>query len=97
MFGRTKIRGRGVLVLLLRNEGKFWCKAPCRCFLVDGCRYFLVGDAVSQFGYGHMLHPLPREEQCRQGRKEDTTQKKRQCATVLCLRVNQLLQLGRIC
>ena len=23
------------LVLLLRNEGKFWYEAPCYCFLVD--------------------------------------------------------------
>ena len=29
--------GGGILALLLRNEGKFWYKAPCCCILVDGC------------------------------------------------------------
>ena len=38
----AKIGGGGDLVLLLRNEGKIWCKAPCCCILVDGCRHFLV-------------------------------------------------------
>ena len=36
-FGRPKLGGGGILVLLLRNEGKFWYKAPCCCILVDGC------------------------------------------------------------
>ena len=39
-------RGRG-LVVLLRNEAKFWYKAPCCCFLVDGCCYFLVSSGWS--------------------------------------------------
>ena len=34
--------GGKFLVLLLRNEGKIWYKAPCCCILADGCRYFLV-------------------------------------------------------
>ena len=29
--------GGGILVLLLRNEGKFWYEAPCCCIIVDGC------------------------------------------------------------
>ena len=36
-FWLAKIGGGGDLVLLLRNEGKFWYKAPCCCILVDGC------------------------------------------------------------
>ena len=35
--------GGGDLELVLRNEGKFWYKVPCCCFLVDGC-YFLVAS-----------------------------------------------------
>ena len=42
-FGRAKIGGGGGLELVLRNEGKFWYKVPCCCFLVDGC-YFLVAS-----------------------------------------------------
>ena len=45
-FGRDKIRGGG-LELVLRNEGKFWYKVPCCCFLVDGCCYFLVAFCPS--------------------------------------------------
>ena len=36
-LGGGKIRGVGIFVLLLRNEGNFWYKAPCCCFLVDSC------------------------------------------------------------
>ena len=36
-FGRPKLGGGEILVLLLRNEGKIWYKAPCCCILVDGC------------------------------------------------------------
>ena len=45
-FGRAIITG-GNLELALRNEGKFWYKVPCCCFLVDGCCYFLVAFCPS--------------------------------------------------
>ena len=36
-FWPAKIGGGGILVLLLRNEGKIWYEAPCCCIIVDGC------------------------------------------------------------
>ena len=41
-FFRGGQNGGGDLELLLRNEGNFWFKAPCCCFLGDGCCYLLV-------------------------------------------------------
>ena len=43
-FGRGKIGGGGDLKVVLGNEGKFWYKVPCCCFLVDGCCYFLAAS-----------------------------------------------------
>ena len=36
--------GGGYLERVLRNEGNFWYKVPCCCFLVDGYCYFLVAS-----------------------------------------------------
>ena len=37
-------KGGKKLVLVLRNEGKFWYEAPCCCFLVDVHCGFRVGS-----------------------------------------------------
>ena len=51
---------RGILVLLLTNEGSFWYKAPCCCFRVDVYSYFLMGSGWPLDGlwYTHLAHSI---------------------------------------
>ena len=42
--------------LVLSIEGKIWYKAPCHCFLVDGCCHFPVRAGWSIFFFCSSKH-----------------------------------------
>ena len=49
---RLRLKMGEILELVLRNEGKFWYRVPCCCFLVDGCYFHVASGWVLLFPSG---------------------------------------------